>query len=163
MPIENTTSAASTVSWLPHLFSAAMIFFGWTVVYRNARRIASRNETFSLAGRVRDSVAAIEDAAADYYTDSTDSRMEPYLWEGRLLTKIDRIRADLEHLSKRNVKVYNLRLVNLRRTATLDADQIRKMTPTQKREKISAVKVAGTELLHELDTKFLQRNNFLSP
>lgn len=162
MPIESTASV-SNVSFLPHLFSAAMIFVGWTVVYRNARRIASRNETFSLAGRVRDTVAAIEDSAAEYYTGDPEKRTDPYLWEGQMLIKIDRIRTDLDHLTKRSLDVYNLRLVNLRIAAILDADQVHKMTLSEMRDKITKVKVAGTELIDELDSAFLQRNTFLSP
>jgi hypothetical protein len=140
-----------------------MILIGWTVVYRNARRIASRNETFSLAGRVRDTVASIEESAASYYASKNDERTEPYLWEGQILVRIDRIRTDLDHLRKRKLDVFNLRLANLRIAALLDADQVSKMSATQKRDKITEVKRAGTELINELDRLFLHNNTFLSP
>lgn len=140
-----------------------MIFAGWTVVYRNAKKIASRNETFSLIGRIRDSVQKVEDYASDYYTDSEERRIDPYLWEGKLLAKIDSIRTDTEHLASRNIKLNNLRIVNLRRTATLNAERVAEMGIAEKRQKISEVKVAGTELLNELDGQFLTNNSFLNP
>mgnify|MGYP001628229310 FL=1 len=140
-----------------------MIFAGWTVVYRNAKKIASRNETFSLIGRIRDSVQKVEDYASDYYTDTDENRIDSYLWEGKLLAKIDSIRTDAMHLQSRNISLNNLRIVDLRRTATLNAEQVTKMDNAQKRQKITEVKAAGTQLLNELDAQFLTSNTFLKP
>lgn len=83
--------------------------------------------------------------------------------EGKLLAKIDSIRTDTEHLASRNIKLNNLRIVNLRRTATLNAERVAEMGIAEKRQKISEVKVAGTELLNELDGQFLTNNSFLNP
>lgn len=140
-----------------------MILAGWTVVYRNAKKIASRNETFNLIGRVRDSVQKVEDYTSDYYTDNEEKRIDPYLWEGKLLAKIDSIRTDTQHLASRHIQLSNLRIVNLRRTATLNAERVATMGIHEKRQKITEVKAAGTELLNELDRQFLTNNSFLKP
>lgn len=112
-------------------FSAAMIAIGWSVIYRNAKRISSRNETFTIINRIADNLRAIEEKTVSFYSRGFE-KQSPALWYSDISLHIESIREHIGLLRKRRIDPGVNHLANLREHTSLRCEEAGKMSTEEK-------------------------------
>ncbi|WP_345854213.1 hypothetical protein [Shewanella algae] len=144
---------------VPTAISALLVFVGWIVLYRNARKLASRNEAFTFASRINAKLKEISDLSEDFWLKGTYNN-DPQVYEFLTLSKIKSLNLKLKIMEERQLKLNDNSkyLFDIRRACTYSASNISKLSLPKKREEMSnildALDVLESELDKLLKTKF---------
>lgn len=121
------------------LTGPTLVIIGWVVIYRNARKIATRSETKSLIDDVISILNAMESLATEYWLSGRQSRMETeqfiVIFNAKLLT----LNSRLEVLKARKVNVNNVNIGDLYEQMTLDCEQVDRMPTAEKYQKVQKI------------------------
>lgn len=147
--------------WYPHTFSALMIIIGWSVVYRNAKKISSRNETFTIINRVADHLRSIEEKTVKFYSHGYKNQA-PALWYSDISLHLESIREHLHLLNLRGIDPGINHLANLREHASLRCEEAEKMDHEEKILMLHELKAASANLLGILHRKFQDQHPFIT-
>ncbi|WP_418140238.1 hypothetical protein NUW46_12585 [Marinobacter sp. MA] len=158
MPTEITPT---DFTWTPHIFSALMIILGWSVIYRNAKKISSRNETFTIINRVADHLRSIEEKTVEFYSHGHE-KQHPALWYSDIALHIESIREHITLLKSRKIDPGLNHLANLREHTSLRCEEAGTMDQESKILMFQDLKAASSRLLDTLHKKFEQRHPFLN-
>jgi hypothetical protein len=113
-----TTSYNVFLALIPIL----VVIFGWSVIFHNSKKIATRNETFSIIKGLLDLLDSIGNDGCDLWVNSDDLEVK---W-ARLRPKMQGVRSDISLLVEtRNMNVDLARMKDLRRALTLNVEQAR--------------------------------------
>lgn len=121
------------------LSGPALVIIGWVVIYRNARKIATRSETKALIDDVISILNSIESLATDYWLAGRRNRMETeqfiVVFNAKLLTLNNR----LDVLKERKIRIDNVNMGNLHEQITLDCEQVDKIPASEKYYKVQQI------------------------
>lgn len=129
--------ASIIVSLMIFIMSAMLVMVGWEVIYKNGKKIASRNEMFSRKTAVFNELTLLTNEAVTFWEGDK-------LNESECLVKTSVFIAKTQSVKNRIKMMQDLGLVadidasirDLRKSITLDAEQAYKVEPDQKHEKI---------------------------
>lgn len=137
-----------------------MIVVGWSVIYRNAKRISSRNETFTIINRVADNLRSIEEKTVEFYSRGHQAQA-PVLWYSDIALHIESIREHLALLKKREIDPGLNHLANLREHTSLRCEEAAEMSADEKVLMFQNLKAASTDLLRSLHDRFSTKHPHL--
>ena len=73
--------------FLPTFVSLSMVIFGWGIIYRNAKKLSSRNEAHSFASNIMSTLKDIETLSEDFWFKSAYNDT-PISYEMLVIAKI---------------------------------------------------------------------------
>ncbi len=110
-----------TLTTLLQAASLLLIIWGWSIVRRSSRQLATRSEDHALYNRTIQDIKSIELLAHDFWLGIAE--ITPGSWVKLSMLKIKNIRALNLELTLRGYNPITPReIVNLRKALTLDAD-----------------------------------------
>lgn len=143
--IESTSSNIPALS----IVSILLVIAGWFVVYRNAKRLATRNETKSILDSALSALDCLENLAVDYWLSGRQKRKDTdefiLLISAKLLTFHNR----LELLKKRKVRTEIIDLSELATLMTIDCEDVDRMQADNRRERVQEI-LDSTNNIHSL-------------
>jgi len=135
--------------------SIVFIIIGWKVLYKNAKRIASRNEAYALLMKTQDEILNIEKLGYKFWTDSTNrSKCSSYV----LAIRIQSILTLLDLLEPRGFAVDPHDIYKLRNAITMDSETPDKLAEDTIRKKLVNISHFSTQIQTALHKEFL--NNY---
>lgn len=139
-------------AYLPSLFSVGVVVVGWKILFSNAKRIATRNETFSIIRDLTSNIDVIANDGCRLWYESRDIKKD---W-GMISPKLSVIRNDLEYLkSQRKVEVPLSCLIDLRRALSLHLDATENVDSIEnKRKAISNIHEACQSFKYQVLKNF---------
>ncbi|WP_372941756.1 hypothetical protein [Shewanella sp.] len=141
------------LDWLPaSAVAATIVIIGWQVVYNNGKKLASRNETYSIANQISTLIADIQKISESFWLKG-EFNDNPQFYELLVLSKIKLIHSKVKLLEKRSVEVYKVsRLIYpIRRSCTFDIHNIESQTLDFKREHIENILNSTLDFAQSLD------------
>jgi hypothetical protein len=147
-----------SLGWLPStLIAATLVLIGWRVLYNNAKKIASRNETFAITNRITVLLTEIQNNSEDFWLKGA-FKEQPQYYELLILSKIKQISAKLKLLENRKINTYELnRLIfPIRRDCTMTAPIAVNLKDEEKREQLEAILDSTLKLENQLDITMQQ-------
>jgi hypothetical protein len=152
LTIETEVAVSLLVDFLP-LLSVALIVAGWFVIYRNAKKLSTRSETFAIVNRLSNLLEELGQDGTQYWSDTRPvEEYEAKLFLGKCNSNINNIRTLLKILEDRGfVCPSEERLHELFESLTLDCEYRKKSEKCRK--KLSDIRSIVDELNnHLLDT-----------
>jgi len=149
----------SSISPCLSLVSICTVIFGWSVLYKNALRCASRAESHQLISQLMDRLEKLERDGIDYWFQdrANISRNRAIGTTRMLLSQLATVRMLLEQTSKRGLSLLelNIDLVRLRRALTLDAERPNSLAEEVVANKVEEIATATSVLRRAVYEKFL--------
>jgi len=134
--------------------SVIFIIIGWKVLYRNARRIAKRNETYALLMKTQNEILHAEKRGLDFWSHPTiRTSLDSYL----LALNVQRIGNLLDLLSKRGLNVDDHYIYRLRNAITLDAEKPGTVTQEKIQRKLVHISDFSQRIQNDLHSAFVGR------
>ena len=149
--------AGIAVSLLICLVSISMVIIGWDVIYKNARKIATRNEMFSQVNSIINEIYAARNDAIKYwsYPKGKFQKDESLLNTAVLTQAISSIDKRIDKLSNQGLFInYHRPLRQLRRNITLDMERPDHISVSDKTVKIEEIVHSADQLVHDLNESF---------
>lgn len=118
----------SEYSWMLSLTSIILVFFTWNIVYRNAKRLATRAESKSTVDHVVKLLNELSDLSLSYWLGATknkNSQMHTIL----AMSKINQINHYLEVLVSRGLSIDLNFIAEVHKATTLDCEKIKMLRP----------------------------------
>lgn len=116
--------------------SVVLVIIGWLVIYKNARKIATRGETKSLIDDVIKILYDIEELSVAYWLSGRKGRIDSeeflLLFNAKLLT----LNSRLEILKDRKINVEVIDLADISECITFRCEDVDRMQSTEKRERV---------------------------
>lgn len=138
--------------------SIVLVIVGWIVIYRNARKIATRAETKSLLDDLFKVLDSIENLATTYWLSGRKNRIDSdeftLLFNAKLLT----LHSRLELLSNRKVDTSDIDLSSLAELVTMDCEDVDRKTDNDKRVRVQLILDHINSSSVKLYSKFQQAN-----
>lgn len=142
-------------NWLyPTSISVLLIFIGWKVVFNNAKKIASRNETYAIVNRIITLLGDIQKLSESFWLQA-QFQEQPQYYDLLALSKIKLIRSKLEILENRRVDINDIQtlIFPIRKACTINSYKIASLSENEKREQIQSILNATSEFETLLDEK----------
>lgn len=121
--------------------SALLAIFGWKVVYKNARKLASRNETHTLITQIISQLDEVINEAIQVWSDQTNSD-EIAIKSAVLTAKIHKLKRKVNLLKQRDItESFASEIIELRQAITLNIEskpQLASMEAKQRELKITS-------------------------
>lgn len=131
------------------LVSIFLVIIGWNIIYRNAKKLATRTETKSLLDDAMTILSGIEKVSIDYWLSGRKNRIESeqfiLLTNAKLLTFVNR----LKFLEKRNIDIKVVNLAKLSTLITNDCEDVDRRSNEDNRERVQLL----LELLNDIHEK----------
>ncbi|MGB5856528.1 MAG: hypothetical protein WBH20_14880 [Oceanisphaera sp.] len=134
-----------------------IVFIGWNVIYRNAKRIATRAETKSILDDIIKHINDIESNATNYWLSGRRERVDHENYELLLMAKRNVLASRIELLTIRNITVCDKshdNLSNMFEYALLDCEAADQTSADKRREIAQNILNASTELVMSLYNNF---------
>jgi hypothetical protein len=136
------------------MVSIGLVIVGWQVLYNNARRLASRNETYSFVSQVLSLLDELLKESIIYWS-SSETELNGQLQSKKLASKTQRFKKKLGVLTTRGLQLdCNRELRGIRRAITLDAERPTTVSNLAKMEKIEDIDLFGAELTSKVLTAY---------
>lgn len=120
--------------------NVALIYCGWKVLYRNAKRIATRNETFSLINSCLTRIDDLCKSSVNYWSASDNDYLVMVMKSKQLELEINSLKQNLKLISSRNININFSRYIRkLRQAMTLDAQNKNLVTQTDIQIKVEDI------------------------
>lgn len=108
-----------------------LIYCGWKVLYKNAKRIATRNETFSLISSCLSRIDDLCNSSVNYWSANDSEHLVMLMKSKQLEQEINSLKQNLKLISSRNININFSRYIRkLRQAITLDAQNKNLVTQT---------------------------------
>jgi hypothetical protein len=102
----------------------ALIIIGWNVIYRNAKRLATRNETKSLIDDAMKSLQILEDLTLNYWLSRNESSMKADEFQLLVAARLEAFNNQLQQIQRRNINIDDVDLANLSEFMTLNCESV---------------------------------------
>ena len=133
--------------------SSGMIVLGWKILYKNAKKIATRNETYALVLKAHDAIRQAQSMGHDFWCGKVDDLSKA---KSRILLHQVGIIGDIfDVLEVRGIKVNDVAMAQLRNAITLDAESPDRVDEEKAIKKIDAIAQYSSELQEALYKEFL--------
>lgn len=139
---------------IPTVISILFVLVGWKVVYNNAKKLASRSETYAIVNRLITLLNDVQKLSEEFWL-KAEYKETPQNYDLLVLSKTKLISAKLDTLKGRGIDIYELqRLVfPLRKACTLNSYNIDKLSEDAKREQVDGILVSISNFEKQLDSK----------
>ncbi|EKN4696361.1 hypothetical protein [Yersinia ruckeri] len=122
-------------AWVLSFVSLICIFVGWGVVYRNAKRLATRSESKTAIDNLIKVVNEISDIGITYWLSTGASHMSSHHYEMTIMSKISQSFEFMKVLAGRGVKLDDKFLADLSEKTTLNCEKVTIMSADSRTEK----------------------------
>lgn len=141
------------------LIALSVTIIGWFIVYKNARRLATRSETKSFIDDLMKLVTEIEKAAVDFWLAEVDKRTEHRHHEMLMLAKLGLLNQKIELLQERSIVIDELveHVGLFHEGILLDCEQVSSMSLDDRINKANDVLGYGKEIQTSLYKKFAKK------
>lgn len=130
--------------------SVLLIVVGWRVVFHNAKKLATRNETYNFVSQLLSLLDELLKESISYWTTS-DEVSAGYLQSQKLISKTHRFKKKLALLDTRGLAFdCSKELKNIRRAITLDAQRASDVSTAKKLNKIEDLNYYGAQLTNKV-------------
>jgi len=143
------------MSYLPAIITIFLIIFGWRVLYKNARKIASRNETYNLLCIAQNQLSKIEELGQNYWCSESSSKLTVIGSTQIFVSHINKIKNTISILNQRGVSVDAFDVYKLRSALTLNIEQKDTLPPADVSQKLSDISFYSQSITSELCTCFM--------
>ena len=151
---------STIVSVMVFLGSAAIALMGWQVIFRNAKKLASRNELFNRKSRIIEQLNSISSSALLYWTSSNSSTLSKNLLQTELfIIQLEDLKNQIANIPEFSDLDLSTETTALRKSITLDAEQPNSVSIERKREKIALITSCSTEIKQKLRIAFERLKN----
>jgi len=118
----------SDITWIiPSIISTITIIIGWLVLFHNAKKLATRNETKS---QLNESIEILNDATEytlNYWLNYGALKNSSTLFSIQFMSKITKFQASLEVLETRGIDITGVNYADFLNHCTLDCEKIEAM------------------------------------
>lgn len=148
--------------FLPLITSVVTIVLavcGWKVVYRNAKKLARRNENFQLINRINQLIEGTTHECISYWTKAPESDQVRRLESISFEKKVANIKLEIDNLERRNFSIAGVSsaLFKYRNAITLDVSYVVKKDIDYKTKKIEDISDTSVALKSLLSQAFINR------
>jgi hypothetical protein len=134
--------------------SVGLVIFGWRVLFDNAQKLASRNETYNFVSQLLSLLDELSKEAIAHWV-SCDETLNSQLQSKKLVSKTQRFKRKLALLKSRGLEFdCNKELKEIRRAITLDAERANDISDVKKKIKIDDINHYGAELTDKVLTAY---------
>jgi hypothetical protein len=141
------------------LLALCFTVIGWFIVYRNARRLATRSETKSFIDDLMKLVAEIEKVAVDFWLAESEKRTEHRHFQMLMLAKLELLDQKIKIIQERSIVIEELveHVGFFHDGILLDCERVGSMTLDTRIEKANEVLSYGKEIQTSLYKKFANK------
>ncbi len=141
-------------SLIPTGISILFVLVGWQVIYNNAKKLASRSETYAIVNRLITLLSDVQKLSEEFWL-KAEYNDNPQNYDLLILSKTKLISTKLETLKSRGVNIYELqRLVfPLRKACTFNSYNIEKLSEDTKRAEVDEILTSISNFEKQLDSK----------
>nr|WP_319537241.1 hypothetical protein [uncultured Vibrio sp.] len=136
------------------LASLSLVIVGWFIIYRNAKRLATRAETKSILDSALSELASIESMAVEYWLAGRQKRIESDEFILLISSKLLTFHSRLQLLHGRKVNIQGVDLGDLSTLITIDCEEVDRMQPEAKRERVQEILDSANAVHNELYDEF---------
>lgn len=138
--------------WIAPAVMASLVLIGWGVIYNNAKKIASRNETYAVSNQILSILSDLQKLSESFWIKYEYSET-PQFYELLILSKTKQISSKIKVLESRRVKVYDInRLIfPIRKSCTFDIHSVTSKSVDDRREQIERILNATLAFEQALD------------
>lgn len=143
------------------LVSSGLVIYGWSVLYRNAQRIASRNEIYSLVLKLDGEISSLEKEAHMFWKKHREhkTRAEATI----LIQRVANVKMLMRLVELRGVEIKSIYIVRLRNAITLNAEKAYSVSEEDAVEKIQIITEYASEIRSKAYESFLSSYPHASP
>ncbi len=136
-----------------------LVLIGWRVVYRNAKRLATRSETKGFIDDLMKQVSEMEKLAVDFWLAGRKERTEPRNYEMLLLAKLSLLNQKIDLLNARKIETANIiiQVGMLQDGMLLDCERADQMSLDERSGKAHEVLTCGKEIQTSLYRQFITK------
>lgn len=151
-------SEVQTYTWVISLASLGMVFVGWRVVYRNAKKIATRSESKAITDHLIKLINEIIDLSVTYWMKDECEHSGSLRYNLAVSAKTTQLDDFITILSKRDVNVEREYLATFTTVATLDSEQKSSFDIQKRSEKCQNCVDEGMRLISHIYQSFEKRH-----
>lgn len=141
--------ALESISPYFSLISIALVIIGWNIIYRNAKKLATRTETKAFLDDAMSVLSDIEDMTVQYWLSGRKCRIDSEQFILLTNAKLLKFVARLQLLNERNIDIKVVNLAQLSTLITEDCEDVDRRTTEENRERIQLF----LELLNDIHEK----------
>jgi len=141
----NSLTIVQTIQICAAIISPFLVLIGWRVVYVNAKRIATRNESYALITRLIDKLLDLDRKCTEYWLERTNDGSSES-WITKIGMEIKSIRTLLELLEAHHSFPEKSEIIlKIRQSATLDAERVNSLSASERKTRRSkqAANISG--------------------
>lgn len=155
-------AVGTIINILTFLASAAILMYGWGVIYENAQRISFRNEVFSRKRALISDIDALTKNSIELWSINEGIPRHNVLQKLELyVIQIESIKNTLKDLRELGLEItYADTIKDFRKNITLSAENLNQLSTDEKSNRISNIVEISNELKGALSIGF--RNLFKS-
>ncbi len=151
-------SDVQTYTWVISLASLGMVFVGWRVVYRNAKKIATRSESKAITDHLIKLINETIELSMGYWMVDESKSNAPLRYNLAAGAKTTQIDDFITILSKRDIIVDREYLASFTTAVTLDSEQRDSLNIEQRSEKCQSCVDEGMRLISHIYLGFEKRH-----
>ncbi|TDG11644.1 hypothetical protein E2F43_18205 [Seongchinamella unica] len=138
------------------LFSAAIVIVGWRVIYRNALRVATRNETFTLIRDILATIDKLREEGCALWQAETAHEVE-FAWK-KLGPDLAALRRSIYNLdASRSVTIPISQLVSIRRALSMNLEEAGGRDPDKATQNVAQIFETSQEFKHQVLKAFAEK------
>lgn len=142
-------------AWIISLGSLLTVFVGWKVVYKNAKKIASRSESKAISDHLIKLINETIDLAVNYWMDSNlKTNVDSLKFSLAVSAKVTQVDDFIEILSRRGIVIDHSNLADFSTSVTLDSELHSSISQNDKAERCQACVDDGMRLISHIYTCF---------
>jgi hypothetical protein len=141
------------------LLALSFTVIGWFIVYRNARRLATRSETKSFIDDLMKLVAELEKVSVDFWLAEDDKRTEHRHYQMLMLARLELLDQKIKVIQERSIVIEELveHVGFFHDGILLDCESVESMAFDDRIEKANDVLSYGKEIQTSLYKKFAKK------
>ena len=154
--MSESAAVSIIISIFAILVSSALIMTGWGVIYKNAKKLASRNELFNRKTRIIQKVLDISDSAIDFWgrEHHKEHKKEYLLKTSVFVHGIDSLKKQINNISEfKSIDTEEL-IRDFRSYITLDAERPYELDTADIDDKIALIINSSDEICNSIRQVF---------
>jgi hypothetical protein len=137
--------------------SILLVIIGWNIIYYNAKRIATRNESKSIVDDAVKIIDDIEKTTTEYWLSGRKARIESSIYLILALSKITTLYGRLDILKRRGLDTSSLSMAMLVEHMTLDCEKVDQISDEAKRSQMELFLESSNRFVDNLYLTFEKR------
>lgn len=140
--------------------SAIIALIGWQVIFRNAKKLASRAESYSIISNINSRLNDIKEASDEFWLD-TETKKTPLSYDTLVALKLREVQGLLKTLENRHISSQDgpKSVSQVRRACTLNSTKTNEITDSEERAKIlrgiyAIISVCENEVYNSFSNKY---------